>query len=571
MLSGRAHKVIIRSQRTNYDLVNLRITIGAGFGEFGRAKLQGIKEHSAQQIGNTLISLEIAPNTEDAARLIMSWRNNPDTLANSFDSQPKQWPAFFTEYLEKYLTDPTLPCLFILQNGKRVGLIRFRRWSQLIDGKRACDISINVSPSDRGHGIAAPALVAATQLARAAGVEVVVADIKPHNKASARVFEQAGFSFVAEVNHRGHQVSRFCKSTIATAQLQSGRHIGPGYPCFIIAEAGSNWRMGTPARDMKMAKTLIDIAAESGADAVKFQTYKPQTTYVSNAGTSDYLSDNGIQESITDIFTDLAMPYEMLPELADYARRQNILFMSSPFSPADFAAIDPYTDIHKIASYEISHSRLIEAAARANKPAVLSTGASDLADIEWAVNHFQSMSKAVLCLMQCTARYPAPLSSLNLGTIPLMRAKFGLPVGLSDHTRDPITGPLAAVALGANLIEKHYTMHNGLPGPDHAFAIEPDELKSMVKAIRNAESVFGSGHKDVQPEEEELYWYARRGLQAIKPIAKGDLFEEGINLEILRPGKQKRGVHPRHLTDAQNRHSKRDIAIGDGIQLEDFS
>jgi N-acetylneuraminate synthase len=328
--------------------------------------------------------------------------------------------------------------------------------------------------------------------------------------------------------------------------------------------------MGTAARDLKMARALIDVAVEAGADAVKFQTYKPSTTYVANAGQSDYLSENGIQESIMDIFADLAMPYEMLPELAAYAETQNILFMSSPFSVSDLQAIDPFTAIHKIASYEISHTRLIEAIAATGKPAVLSTGASDLADIEWAVQHFQSLSKSTLCLMQCTARYPAPLSSLNLGTIPLLRQKFGLPVGLSDHTRDPITGPLAAVALGANLIEKHYTLDNRLPGPDHAFAITAVELKQMVKAIRDAEQVVGPGSKVVQSEEEELFWYARRGLQAIKNIGKGELFEEGVNFDILRPGKQKRGVHSKHIVQLKGARSKRDIKLGDGIQLEDL-
>ena len=520
---------------------------------------------------------EIVQPAEDAARQVMEWRNEPSTLANSFDSRPKQWPAFFNEFIENYFSDPRLPCLFVLQGEKRVAFVRFRRLPELIDGMSATDVSIIVAPESRGAGIGRQAINKAVDIARCAGVAVVLAEIKPDNQASIKMFERAGFNYHSDADRRVVsldtvvRVKRFIRHTHAHAKLPgSGRVIGDGHPCFIIAEAGSNWRMGTPARDRKMAKALIDVAAEAGADAVKFQTYKPSTTYVANAGESDYLSENGIKESITDIFADLTMPYEMLPELAQYAAERNIIFMSSPFSVADLNAVDPFTPLHKIASYEISHVRLIDAAARTGKPAVLSTGASELHDIQWAVDRFQSLSQATLCLMQCTARYPAPLSSLNLGTIPLLKSRFGLPVGLSDHTRDPISGPLAAVALGANIIEKHYTLDNRLPGPDHAFAIVPEELRDLVAYVRRAEEVVGSGCKSVQQEEEELFAYARRGLQAIKSIAKGDKLEEGVNFDILRPGKQKRGIHPCHVNDVNGKNATRAIALGDGIQSGDF-
>lgn len=243
--------------------------------------------------------------------------------------------------------------------------------------------------------------------------------------------------------------------------------------------------------------------------------------------------------------------------------------MSSPFSVADLLAVDPFVGIHKIASYEISHIRLIEAAAKSGKPAIFSTGASTLDDITWATQHFRSLSQAPYCLMQCTAKYPAGLSSLNLGVIPLLKAKYAVPVGLSDHTREPIAGPLAAVALGADLIEKHFTLDNRLPGPDHAFAVTAKELKQLVEYVRMAEQVVGPSCKSVLPEEEELFAYARRGLQAIKAINKGDELLEGINFDILRPGKQRRGAHPRFIHSIQRQHAERAIPSGDGVQLED--
>ena len=337
----------------------------------------------------------------------------------------------------------------------------------------------------------------------------------------------------------------------------------------VIAEAGSNWRMGAPKRDLAMAKALIDVAIEAGADAVKFQTYRPETVYVANAGQSAYLSDAGIKDDIRDIFADLAMPYEMVPELAAYCRRGGIAFMSSPFSPDDFAAIDPHVGAHKIASYEISHLRLIECAARSGKPLVLSTGASVEDDIAWAVDTFRANGGKDICLLQCTAKYPAPVSSLNLLTIPWLQRRFGVAAGLSDHSRAPTLAPVMAVALGARVIEKHYTLDNRLPGPDHSFALLPDELKRLVSEVRMAEQALGDGVKRVQAAEEELAAYARRGLQATRAIAPGETLRENENFAILRPGQQTLGAHPRHLARFAGRKARRAIKAGEGLRLDD--
>jgi N-acetylneuraminate synthase len=340
---------------------------------------------------------------------------------------------------------------------------------------------------------------------------------------------------------------------------------------FVIAEAGSNWRLGTPARDRRMARLLIDVAVDAGADAVKFQTYRPETVYVPNAGQSDYLAAGGIKEDISAIFADLAMPYELIPELAEYARSQGITFMSTAFSLPDLAAVDPHVAVHKIASYEISHIRLIEQVAAAGKPTLMSTGASTAADVAWAVETFRARSAAPLCLLQCTARYPAPPEAMNLRTIPALAARFGLPVGLSDHSPDPLTAPVAAVGLGACVVEKHYTVDRRLPGPDHAFAIEPHELKAMVRAVRDAAQMRGTGEKVVLPAEAELAAYARRGVQAIRAISAGEALREGVNVDILRPGKQRLGVHPRHLASLEGRPARRDIPLGDGLQPDDWA
>jgi len=339
---------------------------------------------------------------------------------------------------------------------------------------------------------------------------------------------------------------------------------------FIIAEAGSNWRIGTSIRDIQMAKKLIDVAHEAGANAVKFQTYRAESVYVPNAGESNYLSKKGEKKSINEIFKDLSMPYEMIPQLSDYCKKKDIQFMSTVFSIEDAKAVDPYVDIHKIASYEITHSRLIEFIAKTRKPLILSTGAATEDEIEWAINHFRQNGGKEISLLQTTAKYPAPLSTLNLKVIPSLKNHFNVPVGLSDHSTNPIMGPIIAVALGASIIEKHFTLSKELPGPDHSFALTPDQLKTMVKAIRESETCLGIGKKIVQNEEKELRDFAQRGLQSIKSIKKGEVLREGVNIDILRPGKQKKGLHPMYLTKIEGKKATRDIDLGEGIMNGDF-
>lgn len=530
------------------------------------------------------VSFEIVNRSDDESlRLVMQWRNDVDTRKQSFDQEPKEWPKFRTEFLREYSNDPSLPCFFALVAGRRVAFIRFRRLKDL-NGSSAqqalpypsVDVSINVAPEERARGLGKLILSRIGELLLALGICSALAEIKVGNDTSERVFKAAGFEFldcVDRITKSGEicRVNRLVYRAVPSLGLGGVRNlqIGNGHPCFIIAEAGSNWRMGNYTRDLKMAKTLILIAKDAGADAVKFQTYRPETTYVTNAGESDYLADSGIKESISEIFADLSMPYEMLSELSAFCDDNDIVFMSSPFSVADLNAVDQWVSIHKIASYEICHIRLLEAAAATRKPLILSTGASTTDDITWAVSHFKSLSDAPICLMQCTAKYPAPNKALNLRAIPTLKAMYGVPVGLSDHSRNPIVGPVSAVAVGANLLEKHFTVDNRLPGPDHAFALEPDELKLMISSIRQAEEAMGHGVKDVLPDEQELFLYAKRGLQAIRDIQVGDHFVEDENFAILRPGKQTKGASPTLIDQLRTSTANRSIKTGEGIQLCD--
>jgi N-acetylneuraminate synthase len=201
---------------------------------------------------------------------------------------------------------------------------------------------------------------------------------------------------------------------------------------------------------------------------------------------------------------------------------------------------------------------------------VISTGGADEGDIAWAVDTFSANGGKELTLLQCTAKYPAPIETLNLRSLIWLAERFSVPVGLSDHSRDPILGPTLAVGLGASVIEKHYTLDNRLPGPDHSFAILPGELAAMVRAIRDAEVALGQVGKVVQAEEEELRAFAQRGIQALRDVSLGEELREDVNIAILRAGNQRKGVHPRYLGEIEGARATRAIPAGDGILAEDW-
>ncbi|MCH6574614.1 MAG: N-acetylneuraminate synthase family protein [Bacteroidetes bacterium] len=225
---------------------------------------------------------------------------------------------------------------------------------------------------------------------------------------------------------------------------------------FVIAEAGSNWKAGTLDEDLSRATKLIQIAAKSGSDAVKFQTYKAETVYVQNAGQSKYLTERGVNENIHDIFKKFSMPYSMLKSLYDECLKNNILFMSTPFSVSDAKEINQYVSVHKVASYELNHIRLLEFLAKTNKPIILSTGASNYEEIDFAIDLLRENGANFISLMQSTSKYPAPLESLNLSVIPEMKRKYNLLIGertaefikMEIGSASPLDSPLRVLRRG---------------------------------------------------------------------------------------------------------------------------
>ena len=339
------------------------------------------------------------------------------------------------------------------------------------------------------------------------------------------------------------------------------RRIGEAEPCFIIAEAGSNHN-----GSLDQARRLIDIASEAGADAVKFQLFRADRMYPKNAGISGYLKS---PKTIYDIISEMEMPYEWLPRLQAHCQERKILFFASVFDEESADRLDPYVEAFKIASYELTHHPLVRHVALKGKSMILSTGTANLDEVKETIREIEKTGNENFSLMQCTAAYPAPLESLNLRVIPALKEIFGVPVGLSDHSRDPVVAPLAAVGIGANLLEKHFTLSNRLPGPDHPFALEPPELKQMIREIRQAEKAMGNGQKVMQPVETELRSFARRSIFSVREIQAGETFSRE-NIAVLRRGVRTPGLEPKDFPRLLGKRALRRILLESSIQWEDI-
>ena len=326
--------------------------------------------------------------------------------------------------------------------------------------------------------------------------------------------------------------------------------IGDGQPCYIIAEAGANHN-----RDMRIAKKLIEMAAEAGADAVKFQTYSAETLYSKKTPKFTYLKDQDVFKLIKDI----ELPREWQAELSDICKDNGVHFLSSPF---DNRAIDELAALKvlafKIASFEIVDLDLIGYAASKKRPMIISTGMADLTDIEDAMRTVLGKGNNDIVLLHCNSLYPTPFNIINLRAMDTMRHAFKVPVGFSDHSLGTII-PLVAVARGASVIEKHFTLDRKLKGPDHPFAIEPDELKQMCKGIRDVETALGTGIKQRSPEEAEMYLKGRRSLVARVDIPKGTKITEKM-LVNKRPG---HGILPKFKKMVVGRTARKDIEEDD--------
>ncbi len=338
---------------------------------------------------------------------------------------------------------------------------------------------------------------------------------------------------------------------------QGERKIGPGHPTFIIAEMSGNHN-----HDFERAKAMIDAAKESGADAIKLQTYTPDTMTIISDKPDFLVGVNDVWKGKTlhDLYEWAHTPWDWQPKLKQYADEKGILLFSTPF---DHTAVDFLEELdmplYKVASFETGDIELLQKIGQTKKPVIISRGMTSTEDLELAINTLKQSGAPQVAVLHCVSSYPAKPEQMNLATIADIAKKFDVVSGLSDHSLDSlaIVVPLISVALGASIIEKHFTLKRSDGGPDAAFSLEPAELKQLVTSVREAEKAIGVPTYDVGKRESENMVF-RRSLYVIADMKEGDIFTRE-NVRCIRPG---HGLEPKHLPEVLGKTATKNIERG---------
>lgn len=330
--------------------------------------------------------------------------------------------------------------------------------------------------------------------------------------------------------------------------------------CFIIAEAGVNHN-----GDINIAKKLVDKAKEAGVDAIKFQTFRAENLVTKEAPKAEYQKETTGDGSQFEMLKKLELSLEDHIILKKYCEEKGIMFISTPF---DYESVDllEKTDVllYKVSSGDLTNLPLLSYIANKNKPIILSTGMANLGEVEEAVETISKAGNDRIILLHCTSNYPTAYEDVNLRAMLTMKEAFKLPVGYSDHTIG-IEIPIAAVALGAKVIEKHFTLDRNMKGPDHRASIEPDELKIMVRSIRNIELAMGDGIKRCNKSEENIRKVARKSIVAGRDISKDEVITIN-NISFKRP---EFGLKPKYVDLVVGKKARRNIKVNEFITFND--
>jgi N,N'-diacetyllegionaminate synthase len=341
-----------------------------------------------------------------------------------------------------------------------------------------------------------------------------------------------------------------------------GRLVGTGQPCFVIAEAGVNHN-----GSLDMAFELIDTAAAAGADAVKFQTFSTELLVGRNVPKADYQKANTSEESQYEMLRKLELDRAAHERLIARCREKRITFLSTPFEEESARLLNELdVPAFKIPSGEVTNLPFLECVARFGKPMIVSTGMCRLGEVEDAVRAIAATGNDSYALLHCVSSYPADPATANLRAMQTLAHAFCVPVGFSDHT-EGLEVPGAAVAMGASIIEKHFTLDRSLPGPDHLASLEPEQLHELVRAIRIVESALGDGRKQAVASEANTSDVARKSLVAAEDISAGALLSKDI-IAIRRPGT---GLPPTMLPYIVDRRATVNIPAGTVLRLEDVA
>jgi len=334
----------------------------------------------------------------------------------------------------------------------------------------------------------------------------------------------------------------------------AAREIGPGAPTFVIAEVSANHN-----HSFDRAVAIIRAARQAGADAVKLQTYTPDSLTIDSdrpwfqVGSGTLWAGRTLYGLYSEAFT----PWEWHADLFDVAREEGLICFSTPFDAGAVELLEGLgSPAHKVASFENVDLGLLQCVAATGKPVILSTGMATLGELEQAVSTLRAAGAREIALLKCTSAYPAAPASMNLRTIPHLRDTFGAVVGLSDHTMGSAAA-VAAVALGASIVEKHFTLARADGGPDAAFSLEPDEFARMVQDIRVAEQALGAISYERTADEQKSLCF-RRSLFVVRDVRAGERFTDA-NVRSIRPGY---GLAPRFLPDVVGKQAAVDIGRG---------
>lgn len=328
---------------------------------------------------------------------------------------------------------------------------------------------------------------------------------------------------------------------------------------FIIAEAGVNHN-----GNIETAKKLVDAAVLAGADAIKFQTFKAENLVCKNAAKAEYqLETTNEEESQFDMLKKLELTSEMHEQLMTYCGQKEIMFLSTPFDIESLHYLNEKNiEIIKIPSGEITNYPFLREIGKTGKKVILSSGMSTLEEVRAAVKLLKESGSKEITVLHCNTEYPTPYTDVNLKAMLTLKKELGVEVGYSDHTQG-IEVPIAAAALGATVIEKHFTLDRNMDGPDHKASLEPDELQSMIRAIRNIEAALGNGKKEPSESEKRNIGVVRKSIVAKCEIAKGEIFIED-NLTTKRPGT---GISPMLWTQIIGQKAKRNFSADELIEI----
>ena len=340
------------------------------------------------------------------------------------------------------------------------------------------------------------------------------------------------------------------------------RRIGPGNSTFIVAEMSGNHN-----QSFDNALKIIDAAAESGVDAIKLQTYTPETMTIdcNNKYFQVNVNEAWRGKSLYKLYQEAYTPWEWQPKLKDYAESKGILLFSTPF---DESAVDflekMNVSLYKIASFELGHTPLLKKVGSTNKPVIISRGLASIEEINLAVKTLREEGCPAIIILHCVSSYPATTEQMNISTIQNISKRFDVVSGLSDHTLG-LTASITAVSLGASVVEKHFTLSRVEGGPDASFSLEPSEMKELVNSIREVEKAIGKPTYDIGEKEKENLIF-KRSIFAVKDIKNGEKFTD-LNIKIIRPGY---GIEPKYYEHLLGKISNRDIEMGTPIKMGDL-